>query len=185
MTSAAFRLDVVDRRRPGWRSRSALVGSAAIWRGRSSGSRPSRDRERRRDEPAEQRMRPIRPALELGMELAGHEPRVVAQLDDLDQATVGRLAGQQHAAPLERVAVLVVDLEAVAMPLVDDLVAVAAAAFEPGVSLRRVEAEAHRAALVLHVALVGHEVDHRVLGEHVELGRVGVRRCRRRRGRTR
>ena len=42
----------------------------------------------------------------------------------------------------------------------------------------RVEAQAHRAALVLHVALVGHEVDDRVLGEHVELGRVGVRACR-------
>ena len=39
-----------------------------------------------------------------------------------------------------------------------------------------IEAEAHRAALLLHVALVGHEVDHGVGGEHVELGGVGVLR---------
>ena len=40
----------------------------------------------------------------------------------------------------------------------------------------RVEAQAHRAALLLHVPLVGHEVDHRGVGEEVELGRVGVLR---------
>src|SRR5215211_4307230 len=34
--------------------------------------------------------------------------------------------------------------------------------------------EPHRAALVLELALVGHEVDHWMLGEHVELGRVRV-----------
>src|SRR5439155_25811138 len=39
-----------------------------------------------------------------------------------------------------------------------------------------VEPEAHRPALVLELTLVGHEVDDRVLGEHVELGRVRVRR---------
>ncbi len=107
------------------------------------------------------------------------------QLDDLDQPAVGRLAGQHHAGRLERLAVAVVDLEAVAMALVDDLLAVDRGRLRAGRQLGRVEAEAHRAALVLHVALVGHEVDDRVLGEHVELGRVGVARCRRPRGRTR
>jgi hypothetical protein len=34
-------------------------------------------------------MRPVRPAAELGMELARDEPRVVAQLDDLDEPAVG------------------------------------------------------------------------------------------------
>ena len=76
---------------------------------------------------------------------------------------------------LERLAIPVVHLEAVAVPLVDDLLAVDRGGLRAGRQLGRVEAEAHRAALVLHVALVGHEVDDRVLGEHVELGRVGVR----------
>ena len=108
------------------------------------------------------------------MELAGHEPRVVDQLDDLDQPAVGRLPGQHHAGRLERLAVPVVHLEAVAVALVDDLLAVDRGGLRAGRQLGRIEAEAHRAALVLHLALVGHEVDDRVVGEHVELGRVGV-----------
>ena len=39
----------------------------------------------------------------------------------------------------------------------------------------RIEAETHRAALVLDLPLVRHEVDHRGGGEQVELGRVGIR----------
>ena len=35
--------------------------------------------------------------------------------------------------------------------------------------------QAHRAALLLHVALVGHVVDDRRFGEEVELGGVGIR----------
>src|SRR4029079_5437673 len=68
----------------------------------------------------------------------------------------------------------VVHLEAVAMPLVDDLLTVDRGSLRAGCQLGQIEAEAHRAALVLHLALVGHEVDDRVVGEHVELGRVGV-----------
>jgi hypothetical protein len=47
------------------------------------------DGDRAGDESIEQRVRSLRPALELRMELAGHEPRMVDQLDDLDQPTVG------------------------------------------------------------------------------------------------
>ena len=113
-------------------------------------------------EAIEQRVRPLGPRLELGMELAGHEPRMVPELDDLDQPAVGRLPGQDHAGRLERLAIAVVHLEAVAMALVDDLLAVDRGGLRAGRQLRRVEAEAHRAALVLHLALVGHEVDDRV-----------------------
>ena len=60
------------------------------------------------------------------------------------------------------------------MALVDDLLAVHRRRLRAGREAGRVEAKAHRAALVLHVALVGHEVDHGVVGEHVELGRVRV-----------
>ena len=164
---------------------SATTGTA-VGSARGAGVDPARlelglaavrDRDRGGDEAVEQRMRPLGPALELGMELAGHEPRVVLQLDDLDEPPVGRLAGQEHAGRLERLAVAVVHLEAMAMALVDDLLAVDRRRLGAGGQLGRVEAEAHRAALVLHVALVRHEVDDRVLGEHVELGRVRVRRA--------
>ena len=49
------------------------------------------------DELAEQRLRPRGPALELGVELRGAEPRVLGQLDDLDQALVGRVAADDQA----------------------------------------------------------------------------------------
>jgi hypothetical protein len=55
-----------------------------------------------------------------------------------------------------------------------DRLAVRLATFVPG-EHRVVGAEAHRAALVGDVALVEHQVDHRVLGGRVELGRVGAR----------
>ena len=122
-------------------------------------------------------MRPLRTRLELGVELAGHEPRVVLQLDDLDEPAVRRLTAQEHPGGLERLAVAVVHLEPMAVPLVDDLLAVDRSRLRAGRQPRRVQPQPHRPALVLHVALVGHEVDHGVLGEHVELGRVGVRRA--------
>src|SRR6185312_13206195 len=74
-------------------------------------------RQRAGDEPVEQRVGAIGPALELRVELAGDEPRVVAQLDDLDEPSVRRLPGQRHARRLEGLPVAVVDLEPVTMPL--------------------------------------------------------------------
>src|SRR6185295_18844637 len=50
--------------------------------------------ERRPDEAAEQRVAVHRTRLELGVELRGDEPRMIAQLDHLDQRAVGREAGQ-------------------------------------------------------------------------------------------
>ena len=202
-SAAPARIDVAEpaddaRRRAGARSRGQARGtdSTTSVDGRDGTVRRPRtgdedrlaavaDGEGRRHEPVEQRVRPLGPRLELRVELAGHEPRVVLELDDLDEPAVGRLAGQHHAGRLERLAVAVVHLEAVAMPLVDDLLAVDRGGLRAGRQLGRIEAEAHRAALVLHLALVGHEVDDGVLGEHVELGRVGVGGARRRRGRTR
>src|SRR6266542_3568023 len=48
----------------------------------------------RPDEIAEERMRPVRPALELWMRLGCHEPWMVAQLDVLDQPAVRRDAAE-------------------------------------------------------------------------------------------
>src|SRR3712207_5337796 len=42
------------------------------------------------DERAEERLGPVRPRVELGVELGGDEERVIGQLDDLDQPLVRR-----------------------------------------------------------------------------------------------
>jgi hypothetical protein len=87
---------------------------------------------------AEQRVRPVGPRAELGVELAGHEPGMLAQLDYLHQPPVGRLAREDHARLLERLAVAVADLEAVAVALVDDLLAVGLRGLGAGRQPRRV-----------------------------------------------
>src|SRR5450759_4033996 len=78
----------------------------------------------RGDEAVEQRMRPLGPALELRVELAGDEPRVVAQLHDLHEPSIRRLAGQDHPRSFQERSIAVVHLEAVAVAFVDHLVAV-------------------------------------------------------------
>src|SRR6266567_6645682 len=75
----------------------------------------------RPDEVPEERVRPLGPAAQLRVELAGHEPRVVGQLDDLDEPAVRREAAQDEARLLQHLPVLVVELEAVAVALVDHL----------------------------------------------------------------
>src|SRR5689334_17084155 len=76
------------------------------------------------DEPGEQRMWLLRLALELRMELHRHVPRMVRQLDDLDELPVERAA--HHLQPLVRQRLLVeaVELVAMAMTLVDDVGAI-------------------------------------------------------------
>ena len=66
-------------------------------------------------------------------------------------------------AAAEPVAVLVVELVAVAVPLEDDRLAVGAAAARGARhELARIDAQPHRAALVRDVLLLGQQVDHRV-----------------------
>ena len=132
--------------------------------------------ERRAHEVAEQGMRPVRPRPELRMELAGHEPRMVRELDDLDETAVWRDAAEDHPGLAEHLAVLVVELEAMAVALVHDLLAVCLVGESARGQLARVQAEAHRAAHLIDVALLGHQVDDRGRGERGELGRVGVGR---------
>ena len=128
------------------------------------------------DQLAEQRVRPVGAALELGMGLRAHPERMAGQLDELDEPVVGRRARAPQPGALELGPVLLVELVAVPMALAHDRLAVGrrdlAAAGEHGV----VGAEAHRAALVLDAPLVEHEVDHRVMGGRFELGRVGAGR---------
>src|SRR5579872_1645384 len=130
--------------------------------------------ERGADEVPEQRVRPVRPGAELGVELARHEPRVLRQLDDLDQSPVGRHAAEDHPVLVHHLAVLVVELEAMAVALVDDFLAISLERARARQQLARVKAEPHRAAHLVDVALLGHQVDDRRGGERRELRRVGV-----------
>ena len=65
-------------------------------------------------------MRLVRFAVELRMELARDEERMLGQLDDLDQLAVRREPGEGEIGFLKTFAVGVVKFVTVAMPLVDD-----------------------------------------------------------------
>ena len=98
-------------------------------------------------------------ALELGVGLAGDEEGMVGQLDHLHQALVGGEA-RNHETPFHKgVAIGVVHLVAVAVALVDDGLAVGRCRAGAGHHLAGIGPEAHGAALVFHVLLLGHEVD--------------------------
>src|SRR3954447_23489427 len=101
-------------------------------------------RERGGDESLEERRRPCRARLELGMELARHEPRMVGQLDDLDEAPLLERAGDDEPGRKELLAVEVVHLVAVAVALEDDRVAVQLARARAIGDLDRLRTEAHR-----------------------------------------
>src|SRR2546422_3789041 len=73
--------------------------------------------ERSTDEARKQRVRSHRPRLELGMELTSDEPRMVGELDHLDERAIRRQARAAHAVLREHVAIRVRDLVAMAVPL--------------------------------------------------------------------
>ena len=117
------------------------------------------------------------------MELAGDEPRVVRQLDHLDQQVVHGLAGDDEAQILELLPIAVVELVAMAMALADHVLAVEFARQGTGLEAAFLRAEAHRAALFgglvafLDIAGAGlpfgNQRDHRVCAGAVVLA--GVR----------
>src|SRR6266550_3001486 len=61
------------------------------------------------DEAGEERMRPRRARLQLGVELAANKPGVRHELDDLDELAVRRKATQSHAILHEEVAIAIRD----------------------------------------------------------------------------
>ena len=72
-------------------------------------------------EPHEERMGFGGAALEFGMALTCHEPRVIGDLDHLDQALVWRDARYRKPCFRERVAISVVHFVAMAVTLIDEL----------------------------------------------------------------
>src|SRR6266508_678872 len=134
---------------------SAGDGDGALGRGGPTGVRRSH-------ELPEERVRPRGPGPELWMELPPHEERVVRELDDLDQSSVGR-------EPREDLMVVGVDLVAVPMTLVHDLLPVGCRGPGPRHQVAGLCAQAHGPTEVGYVLLLGQEVDHRVEGRRVEL----------------
>ena len=136
------------------------------------GARP-RPLQRGGDELAEERRRPRRPRLELRMELRRDEPRVVGELDDLDEPALLERPADDEAALDELLAVRVVDLVAVPVALGDHrLAAVDLARVRPFGELDGLRAEAHRAAEILDLLLLGQQVDHRIRRLGIHLRRV-------------
>ena len=69
-------------------------------------------------------MRVVRARLELRMCLRGDEPRVILDLDHLDEAVIRQRAGDDQSLLLQGAAELIVELEAVAMALMDEVRAI-------------------------------------------------------------
>ena len=116
---------------------------------------------------------PRRARLELGVELGGARTTGGRrQLDDLDEVLGREHARDAQAGGLEPRAQVVVDLVAVAVALVDERLAVGLVRVRAGAQLDGLGAQAHRAAHVLDVLLLGEQVDDRVQRVRVELGRV-------------
>src|SRR5438128_5276155 len=105
-----------------------------------------RAHERRADEVPEERRRARRPRLELRMELARDEPRVVRELDDLDEPAFVDRAGDDESMLDEARPEVVVHLVAVPMPLVDDGLPVRLAGARRVRDLDRLRAEPPRPA---------------------------------------
>ena len=103
---------------------------------------------------------------------------MVGQLDHLNQAVIRGNAGDDQPRFRQTVAERVVHLIAVAMALVDNLLAIGLERHGLGSDLARIGAQSHGAALVLDVFLLGHQVDNGELGILVELRRRRARHAR-------
>src|SRR4051794_3847504 len=99
---------------------------------------------------------------------------MVGKLHRLDQTIVRGGTRADETLVLQPLAQVVVDLVAVAMTLVDDRLVVDLADPRALVELHRVGAQAHRAAKVANLFLLGQQIDDRERGLRVELGRVGA-----------
>src|SRR5262249_39824626 len=130
---------------------------------------------RRPDEVLEERVAREGLGLQLRVELAAEEPRMVAvELDDLDEFPIGGHPRERESGLPQRREVLLVDLVAVAVAAGDRALAVGAGRDRPGGQLARVLAQSHRAAEGLDTDQVPQLEDDLVFGLLLELGRIGA-----------
>ena len=113
------------------------------------------------------------PTVEFWMELNGDEPGVVRELDDLDELAVRRFSGPEESMLREGLLIGPVELVAMPMPFVNDVTVVNLPSTGLLGKLTRILAQSHRAALVRHVPLGLHEVDHGVRRRWIKLAGMG------------
>ena len=104
------------------------------------------------------------------MKLAGHEERMILQLDQFRQLAVGRIAAEDEARLLELLPVGVVEFVAMAMPFIDDKGAIKLR--RPGANhqLARLRAQAHGAAFLRHFLLLVQQGNDRMRRIRIEFG---------------
>ena len=100
---------------------------------------------------------------------------MIRQLEHLDDAAVRRHAAQAHTGVRQRGAVVVVDLVAVAVALVDERLAIELKGTGVRVEAAGVRAEAERAADVQNALLVSHQMDDGIgrVGHELDAVRLG------------
>ena len=109
------------------------------------------------------------------MELARHEPGVAGQLHHFHQPPVGGQPGQGQPRLCQRLPVVVVELIAVAVALVDLICAVDGRGQRTLRQPAGIAAQPHGAPLGGHPHLAGHQVNDGIGGGGVQLGGVGPR----------
>ena len=106
------------------------------------------------------------------MKLAADEPRVIWQLDDLDESTVWREPGERHPGRLQLISVLVVEFKAVAVTLSNQIRTVGRTRTRFTHHATRISAEPHGATLICEVLLFVEERDAGMRRVRIELGLV-------------
>ena len=118
-------------------------------------------------------MGPRGAALELGMALAGDEPRMAGQLHHLHEPPVRRRARHRKPRFDQALAEGVVHLITMTVTLIYNRFAVSLERLRARLHLARISSQAHGSALALHILLLGHEVHHGKGRLGIELGRRG------------
>ena len=114
-------------------------------------------------------MRPVRTALELGMELHADKELLSRNLDGLYEPSVRRKTRKAKPGFLQGIAEIIIHFISVAMTLADFLFLVKPADDSPLTENARILSKTQSSAFVYLVILTGHEVDYRIRGIGIEL----------------
>src|SRR5579883_536571 len=99
------------------------------------------------------------PTLELRMELCTYKPGVIGHFDNLDQAVICRASTDNHASIFQPPPIHIIEFIAMPMALKDNRLAICLLRLAAGGQTAYPIAQAHGAALIRDLALVGHEID--------------------------
>src|SRR5947209_1458282 len=98
----------------------------------------------------------IRPALKFWMELRGHKPGMIGQLDHFNQAIVRGSATDNHAMHFHTLTELIVELVAMTMTLKHNGFTVSLICVRSGSEAADPVAKAHCTAFIRHISLCVH-----------------------------